>query len=116
MSILTSLLTAGLIALVSPFIAFFTHKHIEQGRRERAYQRIIDEPLIQVGTVLTRLELEGHGQPLMGRCYIKKIEVGRVVIVSEDLTEVMTFTGRELEALHPAIDKDWIDRKLGHIE
>ena len=42
--------------------------HDADGRRRRDYRRIVAEPLIQVGTVLDRLEISGRDKPLLGRC------------------------------------------------
>ena len=49
---------------------------MEDGRRRRAYRRIVAEPLIQVGTVLDRLDISGRDKPLLRRCRITSLRVG----------------------------------------
>ena len=103
MNILLAILTALLIGALAPFIAFATSGLIESGKRRRAFQRIVNERTLYKGVELARLECTGHHGPLMGPCRIVNIEVGRIVVHSLDGTEMITFTGRELEALHPVI-------------
>ena len=104
MNILLAIVTALIIGALAPFISFATSGLLEAGRRGRAYQRIKNEPTIYKGVKLTRLECTGHHGPLMGPCLIVDIQVGRIVVENIERTEQMTFTGRELEALHPVVD------------
>ena len=80
--------------------------HDGDGRRRRDYRRIVAEPLIQVGTVLDRLEISGRDKPLLGRCRITSLRVGRMDVQSLDDQQVMSFTGHEFEALHPVVSLD----------
>ena len=104
MSLITAVVTACLIGFLSPFVAVVSHTWVEKIRRDRAFKRLHAEPLIEEGVMLARLDLAGHYGPLMGRCKITQIEVGRMEVVSEDGKEVMSFTGREFEALHPVVE------------
>ena len=71
---------------------------MEDGRRRRAYRRIVAEPLIQVGTVLDRLDISGRDKLLLRRCRITSLRVGQMEVQSLDGQQVMSFPGRECEA------------------
>ena len=105
MSTLTGILVALAVAALAPIAAFASERFVEAGRRRRAYQRIVREPLIHVGAVLERLEISGRETPLLGRCRITSLEVGRMEVHSLDSTPpvAMSFTGREFEQLHPVV-------------
>ena len=104
MDTLTGVLVALAVALLA---AFVSERFIEAARRRRAYQRIVREPLIHVGAVLERLEISGRETPLVGRCRITSLAVGRMEVQSLDLPPVaMSFTGREFEALHPVVARE----------
>ena len=49
-----------------------TERVVEDGRR--AYRRIVAEPLIQMGTVLDRLDISGRDKPLLRRCRIASLK------------------------------------------
>ena len=65
---------------------------MEDGRRRRAYRRIVAEPLIQVGTVLDRLDISGRDKPLLRRCRITSLRVGRMEV---------QFAGRPADDISP---------------
>ena len=67
---------------------------MEDGGRRRAYRRIVAQPLIQVGTVLDRLEISGRDKLLLRRCRITSLRVGRMEVQSLDAQQVMSFPGR----------------------
>ena len=108
MDTLTGILVALTVAALAPIAAFVSERFVEAGRRRRAYRRIVAEPLIRVGTELERLEISGRDQPLLGRCRITSLAVGRMEVHSLDSTPLvaMSFTGREFEALHPVVALD----------
>ena len=58
-----------------------------------------------MGAVLERLEISGRETPLLGRCRITSLAVGRMEVQSLDSTPpvAMSFTGREFEQLHPVV-------------
>ena len=101
---MTAIFAALLIAALAPLAAFCSERFVEAGRRRRAYRRILREPLITVGTVLDRLEVEGRDKPLMRHCRIVSLSVGRMEVHSIGTHPVaMSFTGREFEKLHPVV-------------
>ena len=106
MDTLTGILVALTVALLAPIAAFVSERVVEDGRRRRAFARLVAEPLIQEGTVLDRLEISGRDQPLMGRCRIAALGVGRMEVHSLDGQQAMSFTGREFESLHPVVCLD----------
>ena len=50
--------------------------------------------------------ISGRDKPLLGRCRITSLKVGRMEVRSLDGHQVMSFTGREFEALHPVVSLD----------
>ena len=103
MDAMTGILVALAVAALAPLAAFVSERFVEAGRRRRAYQRIVAEPLIEVDAVLHGLEISGRDKPLMGPCRITSLGVGRMEVHSLDGTKAMSFTGREFEALHPVV-------------
>ena len=112
MGAIITLVIFVLTAVAGPFIAFFTSKYIEQGRRERAYKRITSDPLVCVGARILRLESYSRDRLVMGACVISLIEVGYMQIRSVDDDgvfngEIVSLTGREFEQLVPVFrDRD----------
>ena len=100
---MTVILTALIITFLSPFAMFLGSASIEKGYRKRAFKRISSDPDLKVGTRLLRIEHEGRDKPLVGRCTIIEMKVGRMVIRCKDEDALMSFTGREFEKLHPVI-------------
>ena len=63
--------------------------------------------LVALAVALERLEISGRETPLVGRCRITSLAVGRMEVQSLDMPPVaMSFTGREFEALHPVVARE----------
>ena len=100
-------LAAGLAgAALTPWFSSLMADHVTRGaakaRRVRAYQRLQDDPLVQVGARLTSVGIDGAGgyTRIIGPCRITKFELGMIEITSDDGRR-MNFTGEEFEKLHP---------------
>ena len=104
MDTLTGILVALTVAALAPIAAFVSERVVEAGRRRRAYQRIVAEPLIEVDAVLhLSRDLGPRQASLMGPCRITSLAWGRMEVRSLDGQAAMAFTGREFEALHPVV-------------
>ena len=96
-------ITSGLtLAIVSPILVFLSEALITQGRRRRAYKRILKNPLVYEGVVLREIRSLVKDTPIVGRCTIKSIKVGTVTVEGD--TWCTSFTGIELENLVPIVD------------
>ena len=102
---LSGIIIAVVVAALAPVATFITSSWIEQGKRKRAYDRLVGETLVFKGAKITRIELTGHYEPLMTDCFVSDIDVGRVEVKSWDGKEVMSFTGREFENLHLVMEQ-----------
>ena len=89
-----------LVAFLTPVVAFIAHRWVDAGRRRRAYERLLHEPLTQVGAHIDELHMAGRDTPLMTNCYVYSLEVGRVEI-RDSAGRAVSFTGREMEGLFP---------------
>ena len=98
------ILTVLLITFVSPFVIFAANWMTERWRKRLAYKRLLNEPTIYTGAILSRLLDANSGVLLMGRCTVVSLSVGRMEIHSLTDNELMTFTGREFERLHPVVE------------
>ena len=104
MDIFTTLITATVLAVFGSVTTYLTNRWIDGWRKKDAYKRLVAEPTIHVGARLTRIVDSSSGVQLMGPCEIVSLAVGRVVVRSTDKRELIPFTGRELEKLHPFAD------------
>lgn len=91
------LMIAGII--VPPIV----HPWLEAQRKKRARIRLEDDPLFNVGAVISRLELPGHPQPLLVDCQITKLGDGYVELEDGEGYK-MSLSCREFEALHPIFE------------
>ena len=89
-----------LVAFLTPVVAFVAHKWVDAGRRRRAYERLLREPLTQVGAHIDELYTAGRDTPLMTNCYVHSLEVGRVEIRDHE-GRALPVTGREMEGIYP---------------
>ena len=108
MDILTPILVSTVIMGLTPFVAFITQKYVEQGRRMRVFNRLQNEKLFKVGTVVSELQLTGRDKPIFpGECTVTALEPGRVEFNSSVgligttgfISKTVVFTGREVEEL-----------------
>ena len=86
---------------------------MEDGGRRRAYRRIVAQPLIQVGTVLDRLEISGRDKLLLRRCRITSLRVGRMEVQSLDAQQVMSFPGRVPPQPRPGTRRQMPSARIG---
>ena len=100
-------LLAGLAgAALTPWFSSLMADHVTRGaakaRRVRAYQRLQDDPLVQVGARLAGLFIDSAGglTRILGPSKITKLELGMIEITADDGRR-MNFTGEEFEKLHP---------------
>lgn len=100
---LNTIFLAVLIGAISTVVAFIIEIRLDQVRKKRAYDRIVNEPLLEEGVELRGIKQAGCDGWLVGPCIITSISVGRVEVETQNAVtkERISFTGRELESLHP---------------
>ena len=98
---LNAIIIASIIAGVTPFISFFTSKWIEDGKRRRAFQRLMAEPLLSPMRYRIDLYTPNHGAKIVEDGLVENIDVGRVSFVWKEArrTYRTSFTGQEVEQL-----------------
>ena len=94
--------------LLSPILGWLAHLVIDKAKVHKAHKRLDDEPLVFEGSRFRRL-LCTAGSTLMGPGMIAELELGRVMVVSDE-GDRMTFSGQEFEAMHPVWT--WTDQDL----
>ena len=72
-------------------------------RRGRVFGRIMSNPYLNIGTKLSRVELQGHPAPLLGPSTIISIKKGEVVLREDSTGDLLPITGVELELLWPIV-------------
>lgn len=97
------------MTLVSPFVAAYSAKRIEQWKKRDAYRRLTDDPHIYAGARCRAIYLDGRDEALVPQCDIVSLEVGRMVVRISDPNHPdygceHSFTGREFEGLHPRME------------
>ena len=98
---LNAIILACLVAAVTPFISFFTSRWIQEGKRKRAFQRLLKEPLLQPGVYQIDLYTPNHGHCICSDAVVSSLEVGRVEFFwkGESGYCQTSFTGLEVESL-----------------
>ena len=112
-SVMTTIGIGLFMTLVSPFVASFSARQINNWKKKDAYARLSNDPHIYVGAQCRAIYIDGRESPLVPRCVIRQLEVGRMVVrITEpdhpDYGCEHTFTGREFEALHPRMEPSGI--------
>lgn len=100
---LTTIIVAAVLALISPYIAEFANTRMEIGRRKRSEARIESDKRFHVGASLERFQCPNSGTDIMGRCTITVLDPGHVELLSEDGKTVVSMTTREFEAGWPVV-------------
>lgn len=103
MDLVTTLITVTVLAVFGSVTTYLTNRWIDGWRKKDAFNRLLNEPTIAVGARLHRILDSASGVKLIGPCRITALGVGRMEVQSLKGEEVMTFTGREFERLHPVI-------------
>ena len=104
---MTNVVIALVLAGLTPIAAYMGRRfYLNRRGKKDAYWRLVGDRLTFPGVILHRIRDGSGGPPLMGRCVITSMEVGRFEVQS--LTEgdipgdaCMSWTGKELEGLHP---------------
>ena len=97
---ISSLIIGVVLALASPFIAYYANGKLAQAKRERAYKRLDNDPFIFEGSPIKSLHVPGVAEPIMVDCFIEKWDVGMLVIRDKS-GRAMVLTGEEFERVMP---------------
>ena len=104
MSLLSAIMIPLVLAGLLPFANAISEIFIERVRKAKALKRLQDDPLVYTGSRIVELRSEGSDRPLIENCKIGKLEIGNVVVVTNDKSKTMNFTAREFELLHPVFE------------
>ena len=104
MDVIPTLIMATVLAVFGSVTTYLTNRWIDGWRKKDAYKRLFDEPTIFEGAHLHRLVDSNSGVQLLGPCRVTSLAVGRMEVATLDGNQLMTFTGREFERLHPVMD------------
>ena len=98
---LTGIIVACILAAITPYISFLSSKIVEQGKRKRAFARLMAEPLLKEGVKIKALYTPNHGQCILKNGTVSNISVGRVEFtwVENGKKLKTSFTGQEVEQL-----------------
>ena len=102
MDVLIPLLIPVILAVLLPFANKFSAIKVEKINKERALERLKNDPFVKVGAWISELRSENSDKPLMEDCQITAFKLGYVEV--REGKKVMNFTVQEFEKLHPIFD------------
>ena len=94
------------VGIMAPVVAFHVKIALGKAAEKGAAALVIDEPSLNVGTLLTRVECEGYHSTIMGRSVVPALcdKTGRMVITSLDGTESLPLSATEFLSAHTFVE------------
>ncbi len=93
-----------ILAVLIPGVTYLVNRMLEWQRKRDAFRRLVDDPRIYVGALVSRLIDGSSGAVLIKDCKIDEYGIGFIVLSNKK--EKVSFTCREFEALHPVYNVD----------